>query len=607
MTDNKNPIQEYREKFLAELNEPAVGDVFYSSTYHIFYRIERIFKNGKVKCKQSIDGITWELPEENRHITLEACRRYCVKLQRKDGETVEAAIRSLLTELDQALLDPSSLESPEEPENSSSALIPLGGKQVYENMALEASRLKSRAEIISQLAKQRMNRISQIAHSLQKRLTKVMRVLGILEVYLGVHEQIFQLTAGEPAGIDEPLCFRQSILYMDEEAAIVRVLNSRTGYQFEGDINHASVEVFDQWLLQPGNLDHVLPERKGVVALRASRQQRYDALELFSRIQNELRDRMVYLLIRNGDNLYRIWTNLIGEDTLFPTSTDSEKIAQLFEDEWDHSREEGEEKQAGWITNTLLIQGLVDRTQVFHPIPNGRIDLSDPLTYAENGPVLLIRDAENILTDGHETFDDYLERINRSTQRGTRVFFKGLPWSKDGWGDRFDVYQNYYPFIPQPGIFTIEETSENRVQLSKMYKILYLPTDSTYWRKPSFATWEEDTRRKKRYGFWLYQDEFINYDEIDLPTLDYFLQSRQERKNYREIMPLLLGIRDMRVKELEEERGFVKLLSSKHSIPEATLWKLVEWWKRKVINKRPIAADDAKAWRMIIRKAKGRQ
>lgn len=30
-------------------------------------------------------------------------------------------------------------------------------------------------------------------------------------------------------------------------------------------------------------------------------------------------------------------------------------------------------------------------------------------------------------------------------------------------------------------------------------------------------------------------------------------------------------------------------------------------WKRKVINKRPIAADDAKAWRMIIKKAKGQE
>jgi len=32
---------------------------------------------------------------------------------------------------------------------------------------------------------------------------------------------------------------------------------------------------------------------------------------------------------------------------------------------------------------------------------------------------------------------------------------------------------------------------------------------------------------------------------------------------------------------------------------EKEIWKAVDWWKHKVIWKRPIRQDDAKAWRMI--------
>lgn len=602
---DKNPIEEYRENFLERLAEPTIGDIFYYDG-GTFYRVEKIHKNGSVKCAQSMNGIDWT-PADKR-FDLDDIRRYYKKLPLANGETAQEAIQSLLAELAQALLDPSVLESPDEEENSSTALIPLGGKGMYEQMAIEMNRLKSRADIIADMAKERMQRISHIAYALQERLHKVMRVLGILEVYLGVHEKIFQLTEGQPAGIDEPLCFRQRILYMDEEAAIVRVFHSRHGIGYEGDINHASVDIFDQWLLEPGHLDYILPEKKGVIALRASRQKRYDDLDLFSKIRNEQEDKMVYLLVRNGDNLYRVWTNLVGGETLFPTSADSEKIAELFSEEFQHRRDEGEKKQAGWITNTLLVQGLVDRTQVFHPLPNGRVDLSDPNTYADGGPVRLIRDAENLIADGHESFDDWMRRINQTAKRGTRIYFSGLPFNKDGHRERFDVWQNYYPDIPNPGLFTVEEVDEGR-RYGKC-KIFYLPTDSTYWRvnqNQRDGSWEDDTQRTRRYGFWLYYDEFINYDEIDLASLDYFLQSRDERRNYRELMPLLISIRDMRIKELAEERGFVELLSKKHSIPEARLWELVEWWKRKVINRRPIAQDDAKAWRMIVREARREQ
>lgn len=65
------------------------------------------------------------------------------------------------------------------------------------------------------------------------------------------------------------------------------------------------------------------------------------------------------------------------------------------------------------------------------------------------------------------------------------------------------------------------------------------------------------------------------------------------------MLPLLETIREARLKEIEWEESFVKLLEGRTRKPEMDIWDAVEWWKLKNKWKRPISQDDEKAIRMI--------
>lgn len=89
-----------------------------------------------------------------------------------------------------------------------------------------------------------------------------------------------------------------------------------------------------------------------------------------------------------------------------------------------------------------------------------------------------------------------------------------------------------------------------------------------------------------------------------MEDIEYFLNSRIERINYLDLMPMLYKLRDERRKEIALEAEFVKLIAGQNGFSESDVWAAVEWWKNKVIWKRPLTKDDAKAWRMIVAKLK---
>ena len=86
---------------------------------------------------------------------------------------------------------------------------------------------------------------------------------------------------------------------------------------------------------------------------------------------------------------------------------------------------------------------------------------------------------------------------------------------------------------------------------------------------------------------------------MNLDTIEFYLHDRVNRKDYAKMLPVLRGVKKMRLKEMEWEEGFVKLLRSQFPDSEALIRKGIEWWKNKVIEKRPLQREDAKAVRMI--------
>ena len=141
--------------------------------------------------------------------------------------------------------------------------------------------------------------------------------------------------------------------------------------------------------------------------------------------------------------------------------------------------------------------------------------------------------------------------------------------------------------------------------------ILHNPKDTVHggWGK----YWETG-ERKKRIRFTIHKSDIqvLNYDQIDLDDIDFYLTSRVDRHNYLSMMPILIRIKEQRLKELELEKSFVKMVTDRNSkdkdpiVVEKIVWELVEWWKYKNTWKRPIDSDDAKALRMIESELKRR-
>lgn len=607
MTESK--IEEFSDNKESEISKHKglnVGDIFISDRGG-FIRIDSFIDddgyNGDcVGTSHSSDGINdWSYygnPRVNSFLS-----NY-EKINIPTGLSIEEAVEDLYKDVAKAMIDSSFLDMElEESDGSINSLVVSGGTERLEQVMDIIETKKKRVEIIKRLAEKKLDEFRSIANKFQNQLGRIMRVVDILELYLGVSEEVFQLTAGEPASKDEVIGIRQLILYMDEEAGILEIFKRKDGIEIQGDIDWMNIESFDEWITTDNNIDIVLPEKKGIVAIKPSRQSRERYGTGREREQNERNNRMVYLLIRNGDNLYRVWIETSMGDFLFQPESESEKIEKMFSEantEWD--KEKIQDTQMSGARNALIIQGIIDRTTLFHPLSKP-IVLSDPDTYKEGGQIKLIRDGEASLTDGRQSYKDWKDDLNSMIKRGTRVFYSGIGWSKDGHNNRFARY--YYnrfsePPTPAAGILSIDSVeTKKRSWRSGEYEVLvvrYNPKDMV-----SGSWYNDPHERQNRVSFYLYKDdEFVlNYDLLDLDDVIYYLNSRLERPNYLSVLPMLKSIYEQRLDEIEEEKMFVKLFAQEMKCDVDIVWEAVDWWKNKVIFKRPLDEDDEKAWRMI--------
>jgi len=138
------------------------------------------------------------------------------------------------------------------------------------------------------------------------------RVFSV-SLYAGLAENVVQVRKGKPAAIHEPLHVMQNRLYMDEECI--------AGYT-HGGICCERIEDFDRWLSRPENYKQILPHERTLVSFRVRRYRKErscrDLVDLLVRIQLEECDKWTYLYIRNGDQLFRLDTEIEFGRQLFP-------------------------------------------------------------------------------------------------------------------------------------------------------------------------------------------------------------------------------------------------------------------------------------------------
>jgi len=473
------------------------------------------------------------------------------------------------------------------------------------------------------------------ASAMAHQMERIRQAIGFLETYLGTWQKVYIIAEGQPAPATEPISIRQLILFMDEECGDPR-LKLETGQR---GIDWQSVDDFDAWVTAgPANLQKVLPEIKGVVAIRPSRQEREYSNDWREQAQMERNNRMAYLLIRNGENIYRIWLGDTLGQRLFPTLNE---FHVKEDDPFAWSRQDRMEAiKFGYQGNMALIQGIMDRTEIFKPLPH-YINLNQSETWA--GLINLIRDAEtgSLLGDSHPRWENWKREINSKIVRGSRVFFgpeEGHVWG-DGRHHHFVAYysKNSGPPGPPAGIYTAEgkifpdkirapeerehfdfDTRKSTKYMSAPgdgYRLFiqYNPRDTIYNNGWSLydknGDWIEPHERKNRVSWWLdiNRPQVLNYDLITLEDIEFFLESRLDRHHFLDMIVTLWSLRDELRKELAWEKQFVQAMAGRLECDESLVWDAVHWWKTKVIHTRALNSDDKRAWKMIERRVRRMQ
>lgn len=133
-----------------------------------------------------------------------------------------------------------------------------------------------------------------------------------IQLYSGMLEDIVTVAEGEPAGRDEKLRIFQRRLYCDEESLLDYA---------SGGMEFKTMADFDRWLAKPVNRDRIFPFPRCMVSMRVRRHVKDRAgtgLSAFIEFQEKLADQYTYLYVRNGEQLYRVCTDLDFGEMMFP-------------------------------------------------------------------------------------------------------------------------------------------------------------------------------------------------------------------------------------------------------------------------------------------------
>jgi len=542
-------------------------------------KVDKVTKKGFKILRKHIDG-SWGSYGDSSFEENEGDVPAYIKLDKSEEELTE----------DLCNLIKSDLSDYQEKESESTDLIlAKGADYVHQTKEIVTQKMNEIA-VLERMLQNKKDMFHTVLSKLEDQVKAITKVIGIIELYLGVGEEIVQIQEGTPAPLDTPITFRQLVLHMDEEVAITE----------EQGLDFMQLEIFDDWVRK--NHNSILPEKKGVVVCRPKREaKRYTGNAWVDSNINE-ENFKTYIFIKNGTDLYRIKTSHIIYPHLFPSQEEMEKIHNQSQDGWGFRKKDAKEELFKYKRNVLMLQGLIDRTQVFSPRPEG-LSLMKPETCIDK--VNFVYDGTNTITDGRPSYEKWLNKLNSKLKRGSRVFFKSFGYDDDkeyrmaqtGW----ESYRGESTVRDiDEGIYNIKRVEKDERRDKERLVVLHNPKDTVY--RGGYYDFEMGERKRSN-TYYLYRDDdmIINYDDVNPDDIEYYIKDRVNRENYLIMLPTLYGIMKAKREEQIWEEGFIELLKTQLSFKptKKQIKEAIEWWKNKVIEVRPLKKEDAKALRMI--------
>ena len=349
-------------------------------------------------------------------------------------------------------------------------------------------KIEKESERLASWMKAEMIPLKAQTQELKDSLKRIEKRIFTVELYAGLTESVEQILEGEPAPMSEKIHLMQRRCYMDEEC----LANYETGGMEFRDLYE-----FDRWLARPDNLNRILPFPRCVVAFRVRREMKerhpLSFIDLMAIQRDVDNDKITFLYIKNGEQLYRMNTALEFREQLFPDyehhvlTSGAPLWAKIFcrkvdglitEDQYQGLVEDYEraQKEDRWARDPsteyekfetgnvhyddiesylqeeihhynligILIQGLLDRSPVFHPHPPWKI-------WSEGGfnqALELIYDDSRALVKGDEPdFEAYRQKLNASLKTGSVTVGQYPAWYKE---QKETKGTWRHPWVPSP-------------------------------------------------------------------------------------------------------------------------------------------------------------
>jgi hypothetical protein len=469
------------------------------------------------------------------------------------------------------------------------------------------SELREKHDEISRRKAELEEMVSKLNESmsiLKDELKQKQKIIYIIETYLGIHEEVIQIADGNPAPENSLLSLYQQKLYMDEE---IGIWDNNDGQ----GIDCEDISKFDEWISK--HYKNFVSDPLSIVVWQIRRKNK-EYGDMWLNVRMNGLNKVTYFLIRNGEKIYRIWSDVSIGNRLFPTKDEYIKFIEE-ERKWGEERaiKKLQEKHEDYLYGLIAIQGMIERTDILgtrfrqHGVNllsiRGNVDEF----------IKFIRDAETEywIGDGKPRWNDFLEKNRETICQGSRICLTTKKFHFDFSSKDNDKWRcsPFHPSNPpqRDHCYSVESFKDG---ITKEYfphgtsiLIRYLPEDVISWDPYSY----EEIKRKRRVPFYLYSDEVINFDEISLEQADYYMKSRLDRENYIRMLPTLYWICRVKRHEQELENEFIKMIAGKLNWEltdsnKQKIQKQIVWWKLKNKWKRAITLKESTAIRMITKK-----
>lgn len=497
-------------------------------------------------------------------------------------------------------------------ESMETALAPAGvetGLSTITRREIESRQLELQAQL-GELEKMKRDLATRVA-LLHMELKRRMEEIWLIELFLGSHEEVHLLANGAPAHPSEPIHVYQRVLCMDEEIAVHQWL---TNPNEVGEFEAARIAEFDRWVVSSASrLNSIIPSQKGIVAMRPRRKDKhrvaYDYGTALENAQREAADRQTYILVRNGEQVFRVLIDLMLWPRFFPRlgEIDLSLAQSSLRDRW--KAEEMQEKYKNALAGMVLLQGLVERSDILHPLPRPDINIFDQHHADEH--FRFVRDDEAVIaiTDGNPlanlTWKGYQAWLGEQVRAGIRVLYFGRKESAVGGVrplyDRTGVNLDEHRDWPKGDtLYTLIDARNG--YWGRRFGFKYHPPAERFWDPET----GEARPRKNRVTFGIYASEVLPYDFLSWRVIRHLLMSRAERENYSSFFKVFGYWYKLKRAETAREKPFVDLVLRTVLGREATeaerarCERLVRWWKIKTKEARDLGADEPKAFRMIV-------